>query len=435
MREILERLIDDFQERRLPDGVQREARAPELAGKANAVVGMRRAGKTWFCFQRMRELLDTGIVKQCLLYVNFEDERLLPFSSADFQEILDAYYRKFPGLAEQPNYLFLDEVQRIEGWERFVRRVLDSEPLHVWVTGSSSKLLSTEIATSLRGRSLTTEIFPYSFGEFLRAHGEDGDATHFGSKRRATLQHWAAQYLQRGGFPEVQAVERDTALQVLRSYVDVVILRDVIERHRVSNTVALRALIRHVMSAPAARFSVYKFYNTLKSQGVTCTKNDLYAFLDHLGDAFLVYSAPIHSRSQRVRQVNPRKIYAVDTGLLQAMSLPLTEDRGAHLENLVYLHLRRQGLHPEYYVTHTGAEIDFVWRSDPKSPAQLVQVCWSLKDPRVRTRELGALREAMRELRVKRGVVVSWLDEVASDDGIEVVPAWRWLLSGRAALE
>jgi hypothetical protein len=307
--------------------------------------------------------------------------------------------------------------------------VLDSEPLHVWVTGSSSKLLSTEIATSLRGRSLTTEIFPYSFREFLRAHGEASDATGFGSKRRATLQHWSAQYLERGGFPEVQEVDRETARQILRSYVDVVILRGVIERHRVSNTIALRALIRHLMSAPATRFSVYKFYNGLKSQGITCTKNDLYAFLDHLSDAFLVYLVPLHSRSQRVRQVNPRKVYAVDTGLLQAMSLPLTEDRGAHLENVVYLHLRRQGLHPEYYVTRSGAEVDFVWRTDPKSSTQLVQVCWSLRDSRVRNRELGALREAMGELRAKRGVVISWLDEMAAADGIDVVPAWRWLLS------
>lgn len=430
MREILDRLIDDFQERRLPEPVRRDARAPEVPGKATAVVGMRRAGKTWFCFQRMRELLAAGVAKPRLLYVNFEDERLMPFSAADFQEILDTYYRKFPGLTEQSSYLFLDEVQRIEGWERFVRRVLDTESLQVWVTGSSSKLLSTEIATSLRGRSLTTEIFPYSFGEFLRAHGEDDDAARVGSKRRATLQHWATRYLERGGFPEVQGVDRDAALQILRGYVDVVILRDVIERHRVRNTVALRALIRHLLSAPATRFSVYKFYNSLKSQGVTCTKNDLYAFLDHLGDAFLVYWVPIHSRSQRVRQVNPRKIYAVDTGLLQSVSFCLTEDRGAHLENLAYLHLRRQGLRPEYYLTRSGSEVDFVWRSDPRAPARLVQVCWSLRDPRVRERELGALRAAMAELQVARGVVVSWLDEAAAADGIEVVPAWRWLLSG-----
>lgn len=428
MRQVLERLIDDFQERQLPEPVRREASAPEVPGKANTVVGMRRAGKTWFCFQRMRELLDAGVAKRRLLYVNFEDERLMPFSAADFQGILDAYYRKFPSLEEHRSYLFLDEVQRIEGWERFVRRVLDAEPLHVWVTGSSSKLLSSEIATSLRGRALTTEIFPYGFSEFLHAHGVDADPTRLGSKRRATLQHWAARYLERGGFPEVQGVDGDTARQILRSYVDVVILRDVIERHGVSNTVALRALIRHLMAAPATRFSVYKFYNTLKSQGVACTKNDLYAFLDHLGDAFLVYWAPIHSRSQRVRQVNPRKIYAVDTGLLQAMSLCLTEDRGAHLENVVYMHLRRQGWQPEYYVTGSGGEVDFVVRSDPKSPAQLIQVCWSLEDSRVRKRELGVLREAMGELRSKRATVVTWMDESPPDEGVEVVPAWRWLL-------
>jgi len=428
VRQVVERLIDDFQERELPAPAAREITALEVEGKATAVIGMRRAGKTWFGFQRMRELLADGVPKRRLLYVNFEDERLMPFAAVDFQEILDAYYRKFPALKDQRCYLFLDEVQRIEGWERFVRRVLDSESLHVWVTGSSSKLLSSEIATSLRGRSLTTEIFPFSFREFLRFHGVDPDPQHLGSKTRARLQHMAARYLDTGGFPEVQNLDQDTAAQVLRNYVDVVILRDVIERHGVTNTVALRALIRHLLSAPATRFSVYKFYNSLRSQGVACTKNDLYAFLDHLADAFLVSVVPIYSRSQRARQANPRKVYAVDTGLLQAMSLCMTEERGAQLENLVFMHLRRQGLHPEYYVTRNGAEVDFVVRRGPRAGLELIQVCWSLDRPEARQREVRALRRAMEELGAGRGRIVTWMDQSSAHDKIAVTPAWKWLV-------
>ena len=163
-----------------------------------------------------------------------------------------------------------------------------------------------------------------------------------------------------GGFPEVQGLDAELRRQVLRNYVDVVILRDVVERYSISNVVALRALIRHIMSAPATRFSVNKFYQALRSQGVACTKNDLYAFLEYLTDAFLVSTAPTHARSEHVRRVNPKKVYAIDTGLLGAMAFHALEDRGALLENLVYMHLRRQGLVPEYYITQAGSEVDFV---------------------------------------------------------------------------
>ena len=428
MKEMLDRLIDDFHERDLPALLPREAAATVLPGKANVVIGMRRAGKTWFCYQQMQELLTRGFEKERLLYLNFEDERLLPFAVQDFQDILETYFRKFPAFKNQQCVLFLDEVQRIDGWDRFVRRVLDTEQIQVWVTGSSSKLLSLEIATSLRGRSLTTEIFPFSFPEFLRLHQIELPSTQrFGSRTRATVQQMAGTYLRQGGFPEVQTADDETRRQILSNYVDVVILRDVVERYAIRNTVAVRALIRHIIAAPASRFSVNKFFNTLKSQGIACAKNDLYGFLDYLADAFLVYVIPIHSRSYKVRQVNPKKVYVIDTGLLEALSFRMTEDRGALLENLVYLHLRRQGLTPEYYITDSGAEVDFVLQTGARP--QLIQVCWSLDDADTRQRELRALRQAMQELRSPTGTIVTWMDEIGEEGGVAIVPAWKWLLS------
>lgn len=430
MRTILERLMDDFHERPLPELTPRDAQSPALPGKANAVIGMRRAGKTFYCYQQMRTLLASGTAKERLLYLNFEDERLLPFSAADFQEVLDTYYRKFPAHKKQTCHVFLDEVQRVEGWDRFVRRVLDTENLRLWVTGSSSKLLSSEIATSLRGRSLATEVFPFSFREFLRFHGaEPASVNRFSSEMRAALAHHAQKYLRLGGFPEVQGMDDDLRRRVLQNYLDVVILRDVVERHAVRNTVVLRALIRHLLTAPATYFSLTKFYHTLRSQGIACTKNDLYSFLDALADAFLVYLVPIHSRSNKARQVNPRKVYAIDTGLLDAVSFRMTEDRGALLENLVYLHLRREGLAPEYYFTQSGAEVDFVLPQSRETTCRLIQVCWTLKDPATRAREITALREAMKELRLKRGLILTWMEEDASLADIAVQPAWKWLVA------
>lgn len=431
MKDVLELLIDDFHERELPDLYPRDTHITIIPGKANVFTGMRRSGKTWFCYQQMKELLAQGVEKERLLYLNFEDERLLPFSAGDFKYILETFYRKSPGYKTRQCYLFLDEVQRIDGWDKFVRRVLDTEKMAVFITGSSSKLLSREIATSLRGRSLTTEIFPFSFREYLDFHKIKYDSNQFGSRIRALLQNWMGHYVKSGGFPEIQTLNDELRHQVLRNYVDVVILRDVVERYSVHNTVAIRALIRHIMSAPATRLSVNKFYNSLKSRGVTCAKNNLYAYLEYLVDSYLVYQAPIHSRSERIRRVNPKKAYAVDSGLLGAMSYQMTEDRGALLENIVYMHLRRLGIHPDYYITKDGREVDFVIKPDNSDRNRLLQVCWGLNDPATRNRELGALLSAMNELREKRGTIITWLDEETIDERIDVIPAWKWLLMGR----
>jgi hypothetical protein len=429
MIEILEQIIDDFHERKLPDLVLRDATAARIPGKANVVSGMRRSGKTWFCFQQMQELISFGLEKEQILYVNFEDERLLPFSYRDFQTVLETYFRKFPAFKDKQCHLFLDEVQRIEGWDKFVRRVLDTERLSVWVTGSSSKLLGSEIATALRGRSLNTEIFPFSFREFLRFHHVALPKTgRFGSKTRATLQHMADEYLRKGGFPEVQNLDDDLRRQVLTNYMDVVILRDVVERYSIHNTVVLRALLRHILGAPAGKFSINRFYNTLRSQGIACTKNNLYEYLDALTDAYLVYPIEFHSRSVKARQVNPRKVYVVDPGLLDASSVMMTADRGAFLENLVFMHLRRKGLLPGYYVTGSGKEVDFVL-TEGERPAELIQVAWTMQHNAVAARELQALEEGLSELKLKHGTVVTFLEEDSSREDIKVVPVWKWLLT------
>jgi len=429
MKDAIGFLIDDFHERALPELLLREKSVPRLPGKANVVVGMRRSGKTWFCYQQMQELVKTGIAKERLLYLNFEDDRLLPFSAPDFQAILDAYYRKFPSFKSMECYFFLDELQRIKGWEVFVRRVLDTENIFLYVTGSSSKLLGSEIASALRGRSLTTEIFPFSFSEFLRFHGEDpGENGRYGSRKQASLQHLAGLYMETGGFPEVQSLDPGLRHEVLRNYLDVVILRDVVERYGVGNVEALRSLIRQAISTPGGRFSVNRFYNTMKSRGISCTKNSLYNYLDHLTDAFMLYQVPIYTRSERVRQVNPRKLYAVDTGIIRAMSLRMTRDDGALLENLVFMHLRRHGLTPAYCVTSSGTEIDFVFHTSQEDELELVQVCWDLSDSKTRKREVQSLLLAMRELGSRHGTIVTWLDEETPGGGIDVVPVWKWLL-------
>jgi len=166
MKNIISQLIDDFHERKLPEPVIRNKEFSEVKGKADVVIGMRRTGKTWFCYQKIKDLLAAGIKKEEILYLNFEDDRLLEFNVNNFQEILDVYFGKYPKHRTARCYFFFDEIQRIDQWEMFIRRLLDTENIQIFITGSSSKLLGSEIATSLRGRSLATEIFPFSFEEF-----------------------------------------------------------------------------------------------------------------------------------------------------------------------------------------------------------------------------------------------------------------------------
>jgi uncharacterized protein len=423
MQEVDE-IVADAHARALPALTPRSVKLPWLPGKADAIVGMRRSGKTWLLFQRMRELVAAGARREDLLYVNFEDERLGDLGAADLSRIVDAHYRANPTARQRGGAFLFDEIQLVEGWERFVRRLVDTEAAHVCVTGSSAKLLSREIATSLRGRSIASEVFPFSFGEVLLHRGMRPAGVPPAAARSA-IEHAFADYLRRGGFPEVQALDEPTRVRVLQDYLDVTILRDLIERHEIGNAAALRRFVRQLMSSPASLFSVHKVYGDLRSQGLSVSKDSLYAWLEHVEDAYAFFAVPIHTASERVRQSNPRKVYAVDPGLVTACARRGSADRGQLLETAVFVELRRRGGDITYLRTRSGREVDFV------VAGELVQAAASLDDAATRDREVRALREGMAELGSREATIVTIADEkrIRVDEGrIRVVPMWRWAL-------
>ena len=228
----------------------------------------------------------------------------------------------------------------------------------------------------------------------------------------------------------MQGIDTPYQVRILQEYVDVVILRDVVERHGVGNLAPLRYLIRHLLGAPACAFSVNRFHNDLKSQGIACGKNSLHDYLAHLEDACLVQSISLDSRSVRQRQVNPRKIYPIDTGLARAFRHGAGMDRGRLLETLVFLDLRRRGMQIAYFRSAQGFEVDFLARS-ADGELQAIQVAETIVDANTRQRELRALESAMTERKLARGTLVTLDEEERIDTAsgpIEVVPAWRWLL-------
>jgi len=429
--EVIDALIADFQERELPRVTPRGLSLPGLPGKADVVVGMRRSGKTWFLYQQIEARLASGIGRDRLLYFNFEDERLLPLAAADLSRIPEAFFRRFPASREHPCWFYFDEIQNVPGWETFVRRLLDSEKIALVLTGSSARLLSREIATSLRGRSLSTEILPFSFAESLHHAGVAlPERWPPGAKVRSLLENRFIRYLETGGFPEVQAVSPDLRARVLQEYVDVVIFRDVVERHGVDNLPALRYLERRLLASPAGRFSVSKLFNDLKSQGLKVGKDTLYEYLAHLEDSFLLFTVAVASPSAKVRQVNPRKCYPVDPGLAAAVSFRSSKDLGHLLETAVFLELRRRGKSLAYVATRSGYEVDFL-AENLQGERELVQVCADLEDPATRRRELRALEEGLEDTGCDRAALVTLREEGTVEMGgrtVRIVPAWRWLL-------
>jgi len=429
MKDIISQLIDDFHERKLPELVIRNKEFSEIKGKADVVIGMRRSGKTWFCYQKIKEIIASGIKKEEILYLNFEDDRLLDFNVNNFQEILDVYFGKYPEHRNIRCNFFFDEIQRIDQWEMFIRRLLDTENIQIFITGSSSKLLGSEIATSLRGRSLPIEIFPFSFEEFLKFHELFSHKPKtFGANTVSVLRKAVKDYLEIGGFPEVQKLDRNLRIEILQGYIDSVLLKDIIERHKVSNVHVLKHLVRHIMNSSGGQFSVNKFYNTMKSMSIKCTKNSLYEYLDHLTDAFLFYKVPIHSRSEKTRLINPAKIYTIDTGLLNAMTFRNSYNYGPLLENMVFMHLRRKRYDIEYVNTKNGRETDFFARHRISDETQLIQVCWEMSDKKTFERELHGLKSAMDELSLSTGTLITWDDETIIENKIKVIPIWKWLV-------
>ena len=424
-------LVAEFEERVVPVPTQRTAALADLPGKADALVGMRRVGKTWRLFQHLHARLDAGVPRSHLLYVNFEDERL-SLDGAELSGLLDAWYARHPGVVDAPHWLYLDEVQNVPGWERFVRRLLDERRVRVLVTGSSSKLLSTEIATSLRGRAVATEVLPFSFREALAHAGEGVPAVWpVATRARARLVRAWGRYEVSGGFPEVQTLEPALRRRVLQEYVDVAMLRDVIERHAVTQVSALRWLVRRLLANPAGRFTANHLYRDLRSQGHSIGKDAVHALLAHLEDAHLVHAVPLWTANLGRRQSNPRKAYPVDPALSRTAAFAKPEDAGHRLETFVYLELRRRGLQEiGYYETAQGFEVDFCGR-DAQGRLRLVQVSTDLSSPEARARELRALQAAMAELDLTEALLVT-RDEAGEHEGpagrVRVVPAWAWTL-------
>ncbi len=431
-RAIFRQKILDTQAAPLPALTRRDVWLPAVPGKALAVIGMRRAGKTSFLWQLLAQRHAQGMPRQGLLYFSFEDERLAGLQGSDLDMLLDEYYRLHPQWRDQRRCtFFLDEIQVVPGWELFARRLLDSENVELFLSGSSAKLLSREVATSMRGRALEAVVSPFSLREALRHAGQEPAVASDRLPKAELSQLDAAldRYLAEGGFPEAQGLDARSRGELLRSYVDVVLLRDVLERHNLSQPQVLRWLVQQLLGNAAGGFSINKFHADLRSRGVPVAKETLHQMLAHLEDAFLLHSVALATDSVRRQQVNPRKVYPVDTGLMALFDKSGKPNGGHALETAVLHALLRRGAQVGYVLTPGGFEVDF-YAHLPDGQQWLVQVCLDIGDAATPQREVRALQDAQALWPRARCLLVAQYmpAKVALPDGMELHQASVWLL-------
>ena len=431
MKNALAEVMREFYEFGVPDDVRnRDVEYLEKRNAATVVVGMRRAGKTYVTYQKMRDIVASGVPLSRIVHVNFDDDRLRGVGLEHLRLIGDIHAEMFPEAASEKCWYFLDELQEIEGWEMYARRLLDSRLVQLCLTGSSSKLLSGEIATQMRGRSLDVEVFPLSFQEYLRFNGivKSLPEPSYSSRTAGLLRNAMRRYIEEGGFPDVQGEPYRIRVKMLQEYVDAVLYRDIIERHEVSSVQALRYTLDYILSNFAHKVSTRAIANALKQLGVSSNRECIADYLEWMEQAYLIYRVSLHSDSVAVRRMNPDKFYLVDTGLARAATPKNDASNGWFLENLVFMSLRRGDNKIEYYNTEKGEEVDFLVTDRLSKRRRLIQVAWDISSEETLRRELKAITTAGHETGISDLTIVT-LDDEREIEGVSIVPVWKWSMN------
>lgn len=411
-KEIIKSLIREFQYGTLPDFTPREDRIPSNLAKIITIVGPRRSGKTFRLYQIISEILENNS-KEDLVFLNFEDERL-DLETHDLDLIIQAYRELYPRKKIANCYFFFDEIQNVPEWQKFVRRMYDTVSPHIFLTGSNAKMLSSEIATSLRGRSISFEVFPLSFREYLNFNYIPYDK--YVPEIQARVYNALDQYIDYGGFPELVAIqEKDIKNKILQEYYQVMLFRDMIDHYEIKNIIALKYFLKRLLACATKEVSVNRIFNDLKSANIKIGKNSLYTFLDYAESIFLVKTLPKFSHKLPIREFGERKIFVIDTGLLNALIYRFTADRGKAVEQIVYWELRKRN--KNLFFMKNGFECDFITLSQNGQMMGAIQVCIDLGDPLTKKREIKGLVAACKRLKIANGTIITYdeTDHMESD--------------------
>lgn len=393
LRSIFQSIISLHQEE-LPLNLKaRNTQLPLDGNRIVTVTGIRRCGKSSLLGLTINHLLEKGVPRERILYVGFDDERFLSMSSENFDELLQAYREMYPETPLKDVYMFFDEIQLINGWELFVLRVYKNYCRHIFVTGSTAKMLSEEMASALRGWPDEYREYPLNFTEYLSF--KDIKANKFSEEGKAKLAVAFRCYCEEGGFPEVVLQKSKTEkYKILQSYFNTMLFRDLMEHYHINASPSVvRYFLKRVMNNLTKPTSVNNIYNDLKSQGLKVSKDSLYLWLDYTCNIFMFRKVEKYERSMVKKRSSPAKYYVADIALRNAVLLPESEDAGKALENIVYLNLERSlGEEDRIFYFNESKECDFVVQRGERI-SELIQVCWALDDNNI-DREVDGLLAA-----------------------------------------
>lgn len=427
--DVLPRVIAEWvRGAELPTLTPRERPLPDLAATPRpvlAVVGPRRAGKTYFLYQLIEDLLRAGRAsRDNILFVDFEDYRLSDFRPDDMEKLLAAFHQM---TGKPPRYLFFDEIQHLPSWSRVVRTLHNTRQYSIVVTGSSATLLSSKIATELRGRYEDCLILPFSFREFLRFRKIEWTPALLATPEVGLVLKAFDDYLRYGGFPELAGLtEEADKRRLLQSYFDTIFYKDVLDRHGIRARQLLDLVMKNMLESYAAAFSISAFEKQLKGHGLAGSKRSIADYLRYLEEAFFLIAIEKFDFSPRKRMMNPKKVYLTDTGF-SLLGGAFTENRGRLLENVVAIELIRNRSRAMYF--KGKSECDFILQEGTR-PKEAWQVCWEISRSNEK-REMNGLAAARRELGIKKGGILTYNQEgtrTLEGAKIPLIPVWEWLL-------
>ena len=430
LKDVLKQLILTKQAEIPYSVIPRDEALPTQCKAIVTIPGVRRCGKSTKMQLVINDLVAQGVAKTNILWLGFDDERLYDMTKQDLDLVLEAYRELYPEISLRDVYMFFDEIQLIKDWELFVVRVYKSYCQHIYISGSNAKMLSQEIATTLRGYGVEYPTYPLSFAEYCRFKNIPNK--HLLEDDLVRLRLAWDNYNTESAFPEV-VLEKEKSIRekLLQGYYNAMLFRDLVERYSISQVGTLRYFIKRLMNNLTKPTSINAIYNDIRSQGLKVTKDDLYLWADYLCECFMFIRISKFTKSLVKEQRNAFKYYFIDNGMRQAVLLPQSHDNGKLLENNVLLHLCRNcGMLDKITYYQGNKECDFVIQQADHIK-QLIQVTWTMDDKETRDREINGILEASRATDCNNMLIITHNEEeiiTIEDKTISVIPAWKWML-------
>src|SRR3989344_4116460 len=432
MKELIKTILNEWKEKKLPEILERKidisVYTKSKIPKIIVITGFRRVGKTYLMLYLIKNLLEKEKKnKENILYLNLEDERIP--SKTEFLTLLIPTAKEI--FKKKIEFLFLDEIQNIPYWSKWLRRIYDNENMRIFVSGSSSKMSSKEIPTELRGRFLEVKVFPLSFKEFLNFKNLKFDikTINYSLNKKAELLKALNEYIEYGSLPEIVLSKEEKKIEIAHSYYQTVVSRDIIERYKVKNEEVLKALLMLLLNS--TKYTISKLYNSLKSLNYEIGKTTLQHYISYIENSYFIFSIPIFSYKIKDQMQYARKVYFIDNIFPSKFSTKFSKNYGRLYENAVAVELIGKKKEIYYWEDSLKEEVDFIIKKGMKIN-QLIQVCYDINNIEAKKREIRALIKASKELKCKNLIIITEdyekeekVEWFGTNRKIKFLPLWK----------